>query len=98
MRSAMGAKVGISGDGAHASWSQEVLKEKEHTKHNSSQLCFSQPTYQGCTTQGRAAKKKCNFSSDVGGYTVWERSGDLCGFWRRSGSVTLFTAPAPVLS
>lgn len=26
--------MGISGDGAHASSSQEVLKVKEHTKHN----------------------------------------------------------------
>lgn len=33
MRSTTGAKGGISGDGAHASLSQEVLKVKEHTKH-----------------------------------------------------------------
>lgn len=82
MRSATGAIGGISVDGAVASLSQEVLKVKEHH----SQLCFSQSTYQGCTTQGGATPKKCYFSSDVevtqhGRGADRDRAGDLCGFW-----------------
>lgn len=101
MTSAMAARVGISGDGAQASLSQELLKVKEHTKQNTTVNYGSvtpQSTYQGCTTQQRAPQKKTKVSFLVcevtwfGRKADWDRAGDVCGFWRKSDSVNVFPA------
>lgn len=84
MRSAMGAKVGISEDGAHTSLFQEVLKVREHTKQHSL-LCFIQPSHQACRAQGRAIPKKCIFRPHLkqfGRGTDKDRAVSLCGFWK----------------
>lgn len=70
----MAARVGISGDGAQASFSQEVLKvtETHQTRHHNQQwIC--QSTYQGCTTKGRAPQRKREFHFWCGRYKVWEK-------------------------
>lgn len=54
----MGAKAGISGDGAYASSFQEVLKVKEHTKHSTTvHNAPVSPHTKDVQTQGRAAQK-----------------------------------------
>lgn len=54
----MGAKAGISGDGAHASSFQEVLIVKEYTKHSTTVNYASvSPHTKDVQTQGTAAQK-----------------------------------------
>lgn len=92
----MGAKEDISGDGAHASSSQEVLKVKENTKLNSTVNYASvSPHIKDVQLKGDLIKKKVQFQFWCGNCTFWGRAGDLCGFWRKSDSVTLHS-PSPV--
>lgn len=88
----MAARVGISGDGALASFSQEVLKvtETHQTKHHS-QLWICQSTVhipRMYFSRESSSKEKENFISDVEGTRFgrrvdWDRAGNVCCFWRK---------------